>query len=82
MANLPEAMSSSATMLEHGVSHETTLAREVMIAMIEGCGGGAMLAMIAETALPEASHASSVTGLVGTSAVAGFLSTLFVKSLA
>lgn len=113
MANLPEAMSSSATMLEHGVSRirvflmwssiviitalgaalgslifppisadETTLAREVMIAMIEGCGGGAMLAMIAETALPEASHASSVTGLVGTSAVAGFLSTLFVKSLA
>ncbi|KAF4677618.1 hypothetical protein FOL47_000573 [Perkinsus chesapeaki] len=113
MANLPEAMSSSATMLQYGVSRtrvlvmwssivvltaigaaigsiifppvseeETTLAREIMIAMIEGCGGGAMLAMIAETALPEASHGSSVTGLVGTSAVAGFLSTLLVKSLA
>ncbi|KAF4670776.1 hypothetical protein FOZ61_008792 [Perkinsus olseni] len=113
MANLPEAMSSSATMLQYGMSRtrvfimwssiviltavgaalgsfifppipedETTLVREVMIAMIEGCGGGAMLAMIAETALPEASHASSVTGLVGTSTVAGFLSTLFVKSLA
>jgi len=54
-------------------------ASHVMFAIFEGCAAGAMLAMIAETMLPEAYEQGGT--VVGMSTLFGFLAALFVKSL-
>jgi len=51
--------------------------KESMASALEGCAAGAMLVMIAQTALPEAfKHAGSAVGLA---CLCGFLSAFVVK---
>lgn len=56
---------------------ETAHGSQMAIAAIEGMCGGAMLTMIANTALPEAFEQGG--DVVGFSCLAGFLSALFVS---
>ncbi|MBI4179550.1 cyclic nucleotide-binding domain-containing protein [bacterium] len=51
----------------------------VMVALFEGLAAGAMLAMIAETMMPEAYEQGGA--IVGMSTILGFLSAIFVKTI-
>ena len=106
LANLPEAMSSSTTMLKGGMAVRKILLMWVSLMIltgigaylgallfpahptgnisyvvggIEGLAAGAMLAMIAETMLPEAFDQGGA--IVGMSTLMGFLTALTVKIL-
>ena len=52
-------------------------ASHLVIALFEGCAAGAMLAMVAETMLPEAYEQGGA--VVGISTLLGFLATLLIK---
>lgn len=54
-------------------------APDAVFASIEGIAAGAMLTMVAETMLPEAFHKGG--GVVGISALAGFLTAVFFNTL-
>jgi zinc transporter ZupT len=54
-------------------------ASQGLFATIEGLAAGAMLAMVAETMLPEAFHRGG--GVVGLSTLAGFLVAIYFNTL-
>ena len=58
-----------------GLSHD-----DAMFSIVEGIAAGAMLTMIAETMLPEASHKGGA--IIGIATLMGFLTAIFFKSSA